>query len=275
MASPFSERLDEALRRRETFLTVGLDPRPSAFPSPFAHQGAAQALEPFLSGIVEATREHCVAYKMQFASYLTFGEEGIRALLGLPKQIGPDHLTILDLKASDIPSTMELYREGVFGRFGFDAMTMNPYLGWDSVQAALGPPGRGVFVLLHTSNPGASDLQESRTQQGEELWRSLVPRLRTLGGPGGLGAVVGGTYPEALSWAREALGPGFPLLVPGVGAQGGSLSDAVTRGQGTSGGALLINSSRGILYASSGSDWKEAAGREAERLTREMRALRR
>lgn len=272
MAPTFSQRLDGLLRARKTFLTVGLDPRPHAFPLPLQDREPAEALPAFLEGIVQATRPHCVLYKAQFASYLAFGEAGLRTLFALPRMVGKDHLTMLDIKVGDIPSTMELYREGIFDRLGFDAMTVNPFLGWDSVQALLGPEGRGAFVLLHTSNPGAADIQESKGPSGTELWRTLLPKVRELGVTGNVGGVVGGTFPEAISQAREGLGPDVPLLVPGVGAQGASLEEVVARGQGGSGGALLVNSSRGILYASRGEDWREAAGAEAERLTREMRA---
>jgi orotidine-5'-phosphate decarboxylase len=275
MATTFSDRLDTLLAEKETFLTVGLDPRPTQFPEPLRKLSEGKALKTFLWGIVDATRDHCVAYKMQFASYIAFGQEGIALLPELVKYIGKDHITILDLKAGDIPSTMELYRAGIFTRFGFDAMTMHPFLGWDSVENALTDSEKGVFVLLHTSNPGARDIQEARTSTGQELWKGLLLRVRLLSERGNVGAVVGATYPEALTLARTALGPSVPLLVPGVGAQGGSLEDAVGRAIGGSAGALLINSSRGVLYASEGRDWKEAAGAEAKRLTLKMRELQR
>jgi orotidine-5'-phosphate decarboxylase len=267
----FSERLDEHLKEKRTFLTVGLDPRPSSFPLPLKGSPPEKALKEFLWGIVDATRDHCVAYKMQFASYIAFGLEGVSLLPELAKHVGRSHITILDIKAGDIPATMELYRSGIFGRFGFDAMTIHPFLGWDSVEAALTDTGKGAFVLLHTSNAGAVDVQGVKTASGVELWRTLMPKVRQLSAKGNLGAVVGATFPEALAEARAALGPSVPLLVPGVGAQGATVEQVMSGGIGGSGGALLVNSSRGILYASSGDDWKEAAGKEARALTQQMR----
>jgi orotidine-5'-phosphate decarboxylase len=275
MVETFSERLDNLLKERKTFLTVGLDPRPSSFPLPLKKYPPEKSLKEFLWGIVDATRENCVAYKMQFASYLSFGLDGVALLPELVRYIGRDHITILDLKAGDIPATMELYKAAIFGKFGFDSMTVHPFLGWDSVEAVLADTGKGAFVLLHTSNPGAVDLQEATTQSGTELWKTLMPRVRKLSERGNLGAVVGATYPEALAQARAALGPSVPLLVPGVGAQGASLEQVMSGGIGGSGGALLVNSSRGILYASGGDDWKEAAGKEARTLTQQMRESRR
>ena len=273
MAKNFSDRLDQALRDRQTFLTVGLDPRPGGLPEPLQGAPEAEALREYLLGIVGATRESCVAFKMQLASYFAFGIDGLRLLSEIRREIGTDVLTVLDLKAADIPSTMELYRTGVFERLGFDAMTVNPYLGWETVEAALGNSPNGVFVLLHTSNPGSQDFQELTLASGAKLWRSLLPRIRSLADSGNVGAVVGATYPEALAEARTGLGPCVPLLVPGVGRQGGRLEDVLRTGLGESGGALLINASRSILEASRGVDWKEAARREAARLTSEMRTL--
>jgi orotidine-5'-phosphate decarboxylase len=274
MAKTFSERLDGILKEKKTFLTVGLDPRPSKFPSPLRQAPPEKALKEFLWGIVDATRDHCAAYKMQFASYMAFGEEGIVLLPKLVKHIGTSHITILDIKAGDIPATVELYRTGIFGRFGFDAMTFHPFLGWDSVEAALTDTGKGIFVLLHTSNTGSADIQGMKTESGMELWKTLMPRLRQLSERGNVGAVVGATYPEALVEAREGLGPSVPLLVPGVGAQGATLDQVMSGAIGSSGGALLVNSSRGIIYASERDDWKEAAGREARTLTQQMRESR-
>lgn len=273
MALNFSRKLDDRLKKSKTFLTVGLDPRPGELPESLSDLEELEALRTFLFGIIDATKAHAAAFKMQLASYLAFGPEGYALLPELRGRIGKDHLTILDLKAADIPSTMELYRTGVFDKLGFDAMTVNPFLGWDSVAAALGNDGHGIFVLLHTSNAGALDLQSIRTGSGTELWESLMPKLKELSSSGNVGAVIGATYPEALSTARRALGGCVPLLVPGVGKQGGDLKEVMSRAMGESSGALLINASRSISAASSGQDWKEAAGKEASRLTAEMRRL--
>ncbi|MDE1819886.1 MAG: orotidine-5'-phosphate decarboxylase [Euryarchaeota archaeon] len=265
----FSQRLDVLLRKQGTHLCVGLDPDPTKLPHPLHGRRTADALATFVEGIVEATRPSCTAYKLQLASFLAFGPEGIGAIPAVVRRIGEGRLRILDLKAGDIPNTMGLYAKAVFERLGFDAMTVSPFLGWESVEAVAQDPARGVFVLAHTSNPGARDLQE-RSVDGRPIWEELLQGIRERAGRGNLGAVVGATFPEALATARKVLGEDVPLLVPGVGSQGGDLEASLANGRGSGAGAMLINSSRGILFASSGDDWKEAARAEATRLSRAM-----
>lgn len=265
----FAERLDEALGEKQNCLCVGLDPDPAKLPRPLRGPRTLEALETFLHGILESTRDVAPAYKLQLASYLAFGPEAVALLPALVDRIGPGHLRILDLKAGDIPNTMELYGKATFERMGFDAMTVSPFLGWESVEAVAKDPAKGVFVLAHTSNPGSRDLQE-RTVDGAPVWEGLLRGVRERSRAGNLGAVVGATFPEALTRARSLLGGAVPLLIPGVGSQGGDLGTALTNGRGDGAGALLINSSRGILFASSGEDWKAAAKAEASRLARAM-----
>ncbi len=266
----FQQRLRSVLRKQGTHLCVGLDPDPSKMPHPLQGRRGADAIETFVEGIIEATRPVCSAYKFQLASYVAFGAEGMAVLPTLLRRIGDARIKILDLKAGDIPNTMTLYAQGVFDRLGFDAMTVSPFLGWESVDAALTNPSKGAFVLAHTSNPGSKDLQD-RVVDGHPLWEEILERIHERSQPGNVGAVVGATFPGAVARAREVLGPEVPLLVPGVGSQGGDLAAVLEHGRGTDGGALLINSSRGILFASSGEDWKEAARAEATRTSRLMR----
>lgn len=273
MSSPtFVDRLDSLAASKGTCLTVGLDPDPKRLPRVLAPQGRQRGLREFVLGVIEATRNHCIAYKFQLASYLAFGPDGMTILPEAVNAIGPGHLTILDLKASDIPNTMELYRRGIFEAYNFDAMTVNPFLGWEAVDAAAQDPARGIFVLAHTSNPGAKDIQEV-VLNGTPLWTSWLDEIKTRSARGNLGAVVGATDPAALLMARQRLGPRVPLLIPGVGAQGATLAQVVPAARGERPGSMLINSSRGILFASDGEDWKEAAGQEAARLTAEIRSL--
>ncbi len=268
MGVPFRVRLAQMLERHGTPLCVGLDPDPERLPDDLRNQAPSEALHPFLEGIVAATASHASAYKMQLASYLAFGPAGIRALADVTRRCSTTHLTILDLKAGDIPHTMGLYRRAAFGSFGFDAMTVNPFLGWEVVEEAARDPARGVFVLLHTSNPGAKDVQEMPVG-GRPLWYHLLDGLRVRSREGNVGAVVGATYPEAVAHARRELGDAVPLLIPGVGSQGGDLG-AICRAARVN---FLVNSSRSILHASSGSDWREAAAREAERLSAQMKEI--
>ncbi|HYA55093.1 MAG TPA: orotidine-5'-phosphate decarboxylase, partial [Thermoplasmata archaeon] len=180
----------------------------------------------------------------------------------------------LDLKANDIPNTLRMLRDGVFGSFGFDAITYTPWLGWETLQPFLDDPAHGVFVVAHSSNPGAIDFQEIPTPRGP-LWLAVVGEVRRLGhAHGNVGIVLGATFSDAFHAARATLGNGIPILVPGIGAQGGSLATAVREGVDAHGRALLVNASRSILYASSGPDWKKAAGAEAERLKVQINQLR-
>lgn len=274
MATKFQARLDKILSARDSLLCVGLDPDPAQFPRPLKSQPEAKALQHFVEGIVDATRPHAAAYKLQLGSYLAFGPAGLALLPKITKMIGPSQVRILDLKANDVPNSMRLIRDGVFDRFGFDAVTVTPWVGWETLQPFQDDPEHGFFVLAHSSNAGAPDFQEIPTPRGP-LWQAIVAEVARLASAhGNAGVVLGATYADLFRAAREALGNGVPILVPGVGAQGGQLSTTVREGVDAHGRALLVNSSRGILYASAGPDWKKAAGLEASRLKVQINQLR-
>jgi len=231
-------------------------------------------LDRFLNGVIRATFPHAAAYKMQFGSYLQYGAPGVEVLSRLCRQIGPTRLRILDMKVNDIPNTLRMVREGAFHQFGFDAITFTPWLGWETLQPFLDDPTHGVFVVAHSSNPGSLDFQEIPTPRGP-LWLAVVGEVRRLAhAHGNVGVVLGATFSDAFHAARQTLGNGIPILVPGVGAQGGSLATAVREGVDAHGRALLVNASRSILYASAEGDWKKAAGAEAERLKVQINQLR-
>jgi orotidine-5'-phosphate decarboxylase len=270
----FSEKLDRLLARRDSLLCVGLDPDPTKFPRPVRRAPAARRLRLFDDGIVRATRDHAVAYKMQLGAFLPFGAAGIAELERLARTIGSDRLRILDLKANDIPNTMRLYQAGAFGRLGFDAITVTPWLGWETFGPLLEDPAHGFFVVAHSSNPGAPDFQEIPTPRGP-LWQAVVGEVKSLAGrAGNAGVVVGATFAEAVRQTRQIVGNGLPILVPGVGALGGALSTIVRDGVDARGRALLVSASRSILYASAGPDWANAAGEEARRLSTQINQLR-
>ena len=274
MASNFQARVDRILKARRSLVCVGLDPDARLLPKPVRRLPPARALAQFLDGAVSATLPYAAAYKMQFASYLSFGPAGLEALARLPKRIGPGRLRILDLKANDIPNTMRLYRDGVFDHFGFDAVTLTPWLGWETLAPFSEDEDHGFFVVAHSSNPGSQDFQEIPTPRGP-LWLAVVGEVRRLADlHHNAGAVVGATYADAIRAARAALGNGVPILVPGVGAQGGQLSGTIREGVDAHGRGLLVNASRSILYASAGPDWKAAAAHEAKRLMDEINQLR-
>jgi len=270
----FIQRVDRVLKARDSLVCVGLDPDPTLMPKPLRRLPAKRQLDRFLDGIIQATFPHAAAYKMQFGAYFSYGADGFEALARLPSKIGPTRLRILDLKANDIPNTMRLIRDGAFRRFGFDAVTITPWLGWETLQPFLDDPTHGVFVVAHSSNPGSLDFQEIPTPRGP-LWLAVVGEVRRLAhAHGNVGVVLGATFSDAFHAARQTLGNGIPILVPGVGAQGGSLATAVREGVDAHGRALLVNASRSILYASAESDWKKAAGAEAERLKVQINQLR-
>lgn len=274
VAATFQARLDKLLDARQSLLCVGLDPDPTQLPSPLKRLSKKAALPKFLDGIVAATLPYAAAYKLQLGSYLAFGEDGFHQMARIVKRIGPTRLRILDLKANDIPNTMRLIRDGAFDAFGFDAITVTPWLGWETLEPLTEVRGRGFFIVAHSSNPGAPDFQEIPTPRGP-LWLAVVEEVRRLAYlHGNAGVVVGAPYADALRQTRQTLGNGIPILVPGVGAQGGQLATTVREGVDGHARALLVNASRSILNASLGADWKLAAGAEAKRLKGQINQLR-
>jgi orotidine-5'-phosphate decarboxylase len=270
----FYQRVDRILRARDSLLCVGLDPDPSQYPKPLRQLALPRATKTFLEGIIRSTYPFAAAYKMQLGCYFALGPEGVALLPKLTRQIGPSRLKILDLKANDIPNIMEFFRGGAFDQFGFDAVTLSPWLGWETLDPFLHDGGHGFFLVAHSSNAGAPDFQEIPTPRGP-LWQAIVSEVHNLAARhANAGVVVGATYADAVRIARQILGNEVPILVPGVGAQGGALSTTVREGVDARGRALLVSSSRGILYASRETDWKKAARAEAERLARQINQLR-
>jgi orotidine-5'-phosphate decarboxylase len=274
MPTRFVDRVERILGQRGSLVCVGLDPDPDRLPRSVKAASADRTLKRFDDGILKATAPFAAAYKMQLAAFLRFGAPGIAELERVAKAIGPTHLRILDLKANDIANTMRLYRDAAFKTLGFDAVTVTPWLGWETFAPFAEDPTHGYFIVAHSSNPGSPDFQEIPTPRGP-LWQAVVSEARVLAQrSGNAGVVVGATYAEAVKTARQILGNGTPILIPGVGTQGGALSTTVREGVDAKGRALLVNASRSILYASSKPDWAKAAGGEAERLNVQVNQLR-
>ena len=274
MVLDFLDRLDRSLERSNSLLCVGLDPDPALMPRSLPGGKRAAGLERFLLEVIERTMPSAGAFKMQLASYLNYGPDGLDVLRAITRQIGRRRVTILDLKANDFPNTMRLYHDAVFSHYGFDAVTLTPWMGRDSLEPFVTDRAHGVFLVAHSSNPGSADLQDPPRSK-RPLWLEVVRWARRFQeGNGNTGVVVGATYPEAVARARRVLGPAAPILVPGIGAQGGALEACVRRGTGRGGRALLVAASRSILYASRGADWAEAAAREAASLSDRINALR-
>ena len=260
--SPFLERLHTAARTNRSWLCVGLDPEP------------AKDVETFLKGIVDATRDLVCCYKPNLAFYVAHGLVGMDALARLREDVPAEIPLLLDAKVGDMDNTMVAYALGYFKAFGFDAVTANPFLGRDSLEPLLAYADRGVFILCKTSNPGSGLIQD--VQAGGEALSVRIARLAAqwnAEGHGNLGLVVGATYPAQLSAARAAA-PDLPILVPGVGAQGGDLEAAVRAGLDRHQAGLLVSASRAVCYASDRPDFQSAARAVAMSLRDVIEAVR-
>ena len=256
----FVERLRESQRRQRSLLCVGLDPDPSRLP--VALQRERDGIARFCIEIVDATAAAACAFKPQIAYFAAAGAESqLEAVIDHIHRHHPELPVILDAKRGDIGATAEQYAREAFDRYRADAITVNPYMGGDSIAPYLKHPGRGVFVLCRTSNPGGDDLQALLTAGATAA--PLYQRVARLASEewnstGQLGLVVGATYPTELAHVRRLVGD-MPLLVPGIGAQGGDIDATVGAGLDSHGAGMLINSSRAILYASAGEDFASAA----------------
>jgi orotidine-5'-phosphate decarboxylase len=264
-ATTFIDQLRTAERLNHSLLCVGLDPEPSRFPEGYA--GNASKIFDFCARIVDATADLVIAFKPQIAYFAAHrAEDQLERLVAHIRATAPRVPVILDAKRGDIGSTAEQYAKEAFERYGADCVTLSPFMGFDSVQPYLKYHGKGAFLLCRTSNPGGDDLQNQRlaSQPGEPALFEHIAGL--VQGPwntnGQLGLVVGATYPAEIERVRK-LAPTVPLLIPGVGAQGGDAVATVRAGYRRAGGEtvapIVVNSSRAVLYASAGSDFAHAA----------------
>ena len=274
----FLDMLRGAERQNRSLLCVGLDPDPARFPAKL--KGDASRIFDFCAAIVDATADTAIAFKPQIAYFAAHrAEDQLERLMEHMRRTAPHVPTILDAKRGDIGSTAQQYAIEAFERYGADAVTLSPFMGFDSLQPYLQHHGKGAFLLCRTSNPGGDDLQNQRlaSVDGQPLLYEHIARLAQ--GPwnlnGQLGLVVGATYPAEIERVRE-IAPTLPLLIPGVGAQGGDAVATVRAGLRTQGdtttGPIIVNSSRAILYASDGDDFAAAARRVALATRDELQA---
>ncbi|WP_138512717.1 orotidine-5'-phosphate decarboxylase [Rhodoferax bucti] len=274
----FLDQLRTAERQNGSLLCVGLDPEPAKFPDHI--RGDASKIYDFCAAIVDATADLVNSFKPQIAYFAAHGAEAqLEKLMEHMRRTAPQVPVILDAKRGDIGSTAEQYAKEAFERYGADAVTLSPFMGFDSVQPYLKYHGKGAFLLCRTSNPGGDDFQPQhlRDVPGQPRLYEHIAALAQ--GPwnlnGQLGLVVGATYPAEIERVR-ALASTVPLLIPGVGAQGGDAVATVKAGWRADAGAttapIIVNSSRAILYASSAADFAEAARREATRTRDVLRA---
>ena len=262
----FIDKLRTAGQANGSLLCVGLDPEPARFPG--AMRGDARRIFDFCAAIVDATADLVVAFKPQIAYFAAHrAEDQLEALMQHMHRVAPGVPVILDAKRGDIGSTAEQYAREAFERYQADAVTLSPFMGFDSVLPYLQYPDKGAFLLCRTSNPGGDDFQSQRlaSVEGQPLLYEHIAQLAQ--GPwnhnGQLGLVVGATYPAEIERVRQ-FAPTLPLLIPGVGAQGGDAAATVRAGWRSS-GPIAVNSSRAILYASGGDDFAQAARAEAIR----------
>ncbi len=253
----FIERLAAAWKRNDSLVCVGLDPEIERFPPRIADH--ASPIFQFNKAIIDATADIVCAYKPQFAHYAAYeAEDQLERTIEYIHRHYPDIPVILDAKRGDVGNTAERYAIEAFERYGADAVTVNPYLGGDSLEPFLKYAHKGVVILCRTSNPGARDLQDLDVG-GRPLYLAVAERVaREWNRRGNCMLVVGATYPRELAQVRAAVG-NIPFLVPGVGAQGGDVEQVVRNGQTADGTGLAVSSSRAILYASSGDDFDVAA----------------
>lgn len=247
---------------KKSYLCVGLDPDIERLPKCLLEYD--DPIYEFNRAIIEATKDYCIAYKPNLAFYEALGPGGWKSLEKTMRVIPEDMFTIADAKRGDIGNTSRLYAKTFFEKFNFDAVTVAPYMGEDSVKPFLSFQGKWVILLALTSNTGAADFQMLETKEGKSVYQQVLEKSQSWGGADKMMYVVGATKPVELAAIRKMVPEHF-LLVPGVGAQGADLKEISLSGLNSDCG-LLVNASRSILYASSETDFAEAAGQEARKL---------
>ena len=263
------QQLIEQIFTKKSFLCVGLDTDIKKIPSHLL--GSEDPIFDFNKAIIDATAEYCVAYKPNLAFYESMGTKGIASFERTVKYLNdnyPNHFIIADAKRGDIGNTSAMYARTFFEEYDLDALTVAPYMGEDSVTPFLGYDGKWVILLALTSNKGSHDFQLTEDKDGERLFEKVIRKSQAWAGDDRMMYVVGATQGEMFKDIR-AVAPTHFLLVPGVGAQGGSLQEVCKYGM-TKDCGLLVNSSRGIIYASAGEDFADVAAVKAKELQAEM-----
>lgn len=271
----FINKLGAAIARNDSLLCVGLDPDIAKFPAEL--QGRPDAIFDFCKAIIDATADTACAFKPQIAYFAALAaEDQLQAVCDYLRSAYPHLPIVLDAKRGDIGATAEQYAREAYERYGADAVTVNPYMGFDSVEPYLQWQDRGVIVLCRTSNPGGSDLQFLQVD-GQPLYQHVARLVAERWNRNGqCGLVVGATFPQEIAQVRALVGD-MPLLVPGIGAQGGDIEATVHAGQTADGTGMMINSSRAILYAkpAGGEGFADATARVARETRDAINAFRR
>lgn len=262
-------QLFEQIQKKNSYLCVGLDTDITKIPSHL--KNAADPIFEFNKQIIDATHEHCVAYKPNIAFYEALGAKGWESLEKTLNYIPKDCFTIADAKRGDIGNTSSLYAKAFFEQMSFDSITVAPYMGADSVTPFLEFKNKWVILLAHTSNAGSADFQLIESKEGKKLYETVITTSQQWGTPEQLMYVVGATRADKVAEIRK-LAPEHFFLVPGIGAQGGDLQEVSKHGLNKQCG-LLVNSTRAIIYASADKDFAQAATREAIQVKEEMDKL--
>ena len=263
--------LIEQIKTKKSFLCVGLDTDLKKIPQHLLNDN--DAIYTFNKNIIDATAPYCVAYKPNLAFYEAFGVKGMIAFektINYLNKYYPNHFIIADAKRGDIGNTSKMYARTFFEEYDVDALTVAPYMGEDSVTPFLGYDGKWVILLALTSNKGSNDFQLTTDTEGERLFEKVIRKSQQWGNIDNMMYVEGATQGKMFEDIRKVAPESF-LLVPGVGAQGGSLEEVCRYGM-TKDCGLLVNSSRGIIYASDGEDYAEVAAQKAKELQEQMAA---
>ena len=260
-------KLQKAIRHNQSFLCVGLDPDLSKLPTHFSKDH--NSVIAFLTDIIDATAPYCCSYKLNFAFFEALGLQAFSVIEAVKNKIPSTHYTIADAKRGDIGNTASKYAISIFDQLNFDSVTVAPYMGENAVQPFLDYEDKGVIVLGLTSNESNTDFQKQKMANGQYLYQLVLEKLSSWASPEQLMFVIGATNPNELSAIRKDY-PDHMFLVPGVGAQGGDLK-SVCEAALTNDVGILINSSRGILYASNGVDYAAAAATKAQAYQSEMK----
>ncbi len=262
----FNEKLKSLIELKKSHLCIGLDVDETKLPKSIMSSDDPVLL--FNQQIIEHTEDIAVTYKLNLAFYEAMGEKGYRILRDTLSMIPNDVLTIADAKRGDIGNSSSMYAKALFDNLGFDAVTVNPYMGFDSVEPFIKNENKGVFILVLTSNAGSADFQQIKSANGISMYLEVAERISAWNGNDNIGMVLGATHPEELESAVK-VAPGLSVLIPGVGEQGGSGKKIKNIFNDNLSSPFIVNSSRGIIYASSGEDFASDA-REAAKVLRDQ-----
>jgi len=260
----FNEKLQKIVKKNNSLLCVGLDIDKEKM-SKYLFEKSKDPFYIFNKSIIDATKDLVCAYKLNMAFYEVLGREGFELLEKTVDYIPKDIIIILDGKRNDIGNTARKYAQSLFETLNADAVTINPYLGFDGVKPFLEYNDKCSFILCRTSNQSAGDFQDIKSNN-IPLYQTVANKIKVWNSSGNCGAIVGATYPDELKMIREILGENIPILIPGVGKQGGDVEKTVKYGTNKNGKMAIINSSRGIIFAGKDESFAEAARKSADSL---------